>query len=408
VDLLQRRLGPNAHGVVVVVASCLIMGMAFGSLLSVSVFFKPLELEFGWDRGVTSFAYSSASFMTGVMGIAMGRLVDRLSPRPIVLLGAVSIGSGLLLLSHMHAVWQLYLFYGLLVGGLGNGCFLIPLLTNVGFWFDRGKGLAIGSVMAGQSLGGALMPAISRYLLAEMPWREAYLVLGLGAWAVLIPLALLVRQPPGLSELKASALKHALPAVISPMRLTATLCVAIVCCCICMSIPILHVYPLAVEAGLSAVQAASVLGVLMSVSIVGRVGIGSVADRVGGVRSLLLASGVQTATIFWFSQMHTLPGLLLIAVLFGIGYGGVIPSYAVIIRELIPVNRVGLSMGMVFFFGNLGMSLGGYLGGLLYDLSGAYPLSYAAGALAGVANLIIVGSLLLTLRARQAPVPVPA
>jgi MFS family permease len=168
------------------------------------------------------------------------------------------------------------------------------------------------------------------------------------------------------------------------------------------------VYPMAVEAGFSALQGATVLAVLMSMSIIGRVGIGTVADRVGGVRALLLASGVQTAMIFWFSQVSTLPGLLLIAVAFGIGYGGVIPSYAIIIRELIPLNRVGRSMGMVFFCGNVGMSLGGYLGGLLYDLSGAYPLSFAAGATAGVVNLLIVGSLLLAIRARQAPAPVPA
>jgi MFS family permease len=409
VALFQRRLPHALQAWVVVGASCLVMGMAFGMLISVSVFLKPLETEFGWGRGVTSFAYSSASFMTGVVGIAMGRLVDRISPRPIVLTGAVMLGAGHLLLSRIDAVWQLYLIYGLLVGGLGAGCFVIPLLANVGFWFERHRGLAIGAVMAGQSLGGAVMPGISRYLLTELAWRDAYAVLGLAAWAVLIPLALLVRAPPGLAALKASAHAQGAPlAAIAPNRLIATLCVAIVCCCVCMAIPVMHVYPLAVEAGFAPSQAAAVLGTMMSVSIVGRIGIGKVADHVGGIRSLLLASGIQTALIFWFSQMHTLAGLLLIAVLFGVGYGGVVPSYAIIIRELMPVRRVGFAMGLVFFFGNMGMSLGGYLGGLLYDLSGAYPVAYATGALAGLVNLAIVGALLVTTRARQTAAPVPA
>jgi MFS family permease len=170
VDGEQGRTAPGSYGWVVVGASCLIMGTAFGALITISVFLRPLEQEFGWDRGITSFAYSSASFMTGVLGIAMGRLVDRLSPRPLVLTGAVVMGAGLVLLSRMHALWQLYVLYGLMIGGLGTGCFLIPLLTNVGFWFDRHKGLAIGAVMAGQSLGGAIMPSVARYLLAHMAW----------------------------------------------------------------------------------------------------------------------------------------------------------------------------------------------------------------------------------------------
>jgi len=357
---------------------------------------------------MTSLAYSCATFMTGLMGIAMGRLVDRFSPRPIVLTGAVVLGAGHLLLSRLGAAWQLYLLYGLMVGGVGGGCFLVPLLTNVGFWFERHKGLAIGVAMAGQSLGGAFMPGVSRLLLSHMTWREAYATLGLATWLLIIPVALLVRAPPRLTALKqAEPLPGTPGAPLSARRVTATLCMAIVCCCVCMSMPVVHAYPLAVESGFSAVQAASVLSVLMTFSIVGRIGIGKVADHVGGIRSLLLASGIQTVTIFWFAQVDTLPGLLLIAILFGVGYGGVIPSYPIIIRELIPAGQAGQTLGLVFFFGNVGMSLGGYLGGLIYDLSGGYPIAFATGAVAGVLNLLIIGSLLATTRARQSAAAVP-
>ena len=384
-------------------------GMAFGSLISVSVFLRPLEAEFGWDRSATSFAYSIGAFTTGILGIGMGRLVDRFSPRPLLVAGAVILGSGYVLASRMEGLWEFYAIYAVLVGGLGGGSFMVPLVANVGFWFDKHRGVAIGMVLAGQSLGGALVPSLTRALVEALPWRDAYLVLGLVVWAVMLPAALLVKASPTLAAMRAAAQAGASQPLIRPARLTATLCVAIVACCICMAIPIVHVYPLAVEAGLPTVQAAAVLAALMTVSIVGRVGIGKVADHIGGVRSLLLASGVQTVMIYGFTQTTSFAGLLLIAVLFGVGYGGVVPSYAIIVREQIPLGHVGGAMGVVFFFGNLGMSLGGYLGGLLYDLSGGYPASYAAGALAGAVNLAIVGTLLVVmLRARLGPQPVAA
>jgi MFS family permease len=221
-------------------------------------------------------------------------------------------------------------------------------------------------------------------------------------------LALIVRDPPGIAATKASA-KIAGPsrAVIAPAPLSATLCIAIVCCCIAMSIPLIHIYPLALEQGLLPTSAAAVLSVIMVTSIVGRVGIGRLADHIGGVRSLLLASALQTAMVFWFSQLSTLPWFFAVGILYGIGYGGVIPSYAIIVREMIPTHRVGVVMGMVFFFGNLGMALGGYLGGVIYDLSGGYTASYATGALAGVANLAVVGGLLVVIRMRRPPIPAP-
>lgn len=390
-------------------SSSLMLGAAFGTMLCITVFLKPLEAEFGWERGVTSFAYSISAFFVGSFGIGMGRLVDRISIRPIILFGAVMMGVSQMLLSRIDSLWQLYLIYGLLVGALANGSFLVPLMTNIGFWFERNKGLAVGVVMAGQSLGGALMPALARWLTASLGWRDAYLVLGAVSMSVLIVLALIVRDPPGIAATKASA-KIAGPsrAVIAPAPLSATLCIAIVCCCICMSIPLIHIYPLALEQGLLPTTAAAVLSVIMVTSIVGRVGIGRLADHIGGVRSLLLASALQTAMVFWFSQLSTLPWFVAVGILYGIGYGGVIPSYAIIVREMIPTHRVGVVMGMVFFFGNLGMALGGYLGGVIYDLSGGYTASYATGALAGVANLAIVGGLLVVIRMRRPPIPAPA
>src|SRR5262245_3322018 len=182
----------SRYGWVMVGVSALIMGMGFGTQVSVSVFIKPLGDEFGWARGEISFAYTLAAFCSGISGMLMGYLADRLPTRAIVLYGSIVLGAAYIALSFMQARWQLYLFYGVLVGGMCQGAFLSPLLTNVGFWFERNKGLALGMTLAGQSLGAALVPLAARMLITEFGWRQAYTLLGIFAWVLLIPLALLI------------------------------------------------------------------------------------------------------------------------------------------------------------------------------------------------------------------------
>ncbi len=399
------------YGWVMVGLAALIMGMGFGTQVSISVFIKPLSEEFGWARGDISFAYTLAAYCSGLSGIFMGFMADRVSTRALVLFGSIMLGATYMMLSFITARWQLYLLFGVFVGGLCQGAFLAPLLTNVGFWHDRHKGIALGLTLAGQSMGAALVPLVARLLISEVGWRHAYVAMGLGAWCVLIPVALLVRQPPALRR---GGIAHGATAPAASAEpgmgagwVAAMLSPAIVCCCICMAIPIIHVVPLAMDKGIDAQTAAAVLTVMMSVSVIGRVGIGKVADAIGGTRALFLASATQTALIFWFTQVGQPAGLYIVAVLFAVGYGGVIPAYAIIIRELVPPRKVGRVTGLVMFFGNVGMGTGGFLGGLLYDWSGSYTLSFGTGAVAGLVNLAIVGTLLVYLRARQ-PDLVPA
>ncbi len=394
---------------VLLAASSIIVGMAMGSLFSISVFLKPLSADFGWPRGETAFAYTIAVFLQGISGIMTGTLADRFSARPLVLAGAVMMGGTLILLGFVQAQWQFYLLYGPFLGAIALASFLTPLLTCIGFWFDRHRGIAIGVVMAGQSTGGAVLPLIAGTLIDLHGWRTAYILLGSAAWILMLPLALLVRDPPGIAEAKAISRKaesekkpSAVPILISPRRLTLWLGLASIMCCICMSIPLIHLVSLATDQGLASDTAARIFSVLMLTSIVGRVGIGKIADHIGGIRALLLSSGIQTTMIFWFTQMDSSPGLFLIAVLFGLGYGGVIPSYAITLREMIPIHRVGRAVGILFFFANIGMGTGGFLGGLLFDISGTYTISFSIGAMTGAINLIIVGSLLYYLHTRKA------
>ncbi|MCZ6556829.1 MAG: MFS transporter [SAR324 cluster bacterium] len=403
--MLDTFRGREGRAWLIVFASATIIGMGIGSLFSISVFLKPLAAEFGWARGDTALAYTFATLLNGLGGILMGYLADRYAPRPIVIGGAVLLGASLLMLGRINALWQLYLLFGPFVG-LALSTFLAPLIANVGFWFERNHGMAIGTVMAGQSVGGALVPLVARYLISEIGWREAFMVMGIGFWLIVIPLTLLIQAAPGAAQAKAISRRAggvggAPGNSIAPGRLAMVLSAAIVLCCVCMSIPIIHQVSLLTDAGISARTAASVMGFMMLCSVIGRVGVGKVADYIGGIRSLLLFSCIQTAFTFWFTQTQSLPGLYAIALLFGLGYGGIIPAYAIILREHMPLHRIGSSVGTVFFFGNVGMGLGGYLGGLLFDLSGSYLLPFAVGTASGVCNMLVVGSLLYYLSGRR-------
>jgi MFS family permease len=395
---------PSAQAWLMVVVSALIMGMGFGTQVTVSVFLAPLHSEFGWARGDISFAYTLAAFFSGLGAVIMGHLSDRISPRIQVAVGAVTMGIAYELLSRSTQLWQFYILYGVMIGGLCQGSFMTPLLTNVGFWFNKHRGIAMGATLAGQSLGAAVVPLVARYLITETGWRSAYQWMGLGAWALLIPLALLVRQAPGVAALREASRiaatsdpHHALGRTrvgLTTAQLGAYLGMAGVMCCICMAIPALHIVSLALDAGISAQAAASVLTLLMVLSIVGRVGIGKVADSIGGLRAVWLASFGQTVTIFWFTQVHTLAGLYVVALLFAPGYGGVIPAYAVVVRELVPAHRIGGVLGWVLFLSNIGMGIGGFLGGAMFDWTGTYTAPFATGAIAGTANLVMIGWLI--------------
>ncbi|MBI3991653.1 MAG: MFS transporter [Candidatus Lambdaproteobacteria bacterium] len=386
--------------------AAVILGTGFGSMLSVTVFLQPLEAEFGWVRGQTSFAYLVANLMAGTCGIFTGVLVDRISPRPVVAGGAVLMGVSFLLLAQLRSLAGLYVYYGLFLGGLSLSAFLTPLLTLIGFWFQRNRGLAISLTMTGQGVGAAVVPYLSRYMIEHVGWRSAYLLLAVLAWGLLVPLSLLLRDPPGLAAARAASRAAVGPAAgrapVSPRLLVTLLSVAILGCCVCMAMPLVHVVPLAIGLGIPGQAAASILSVLMISAVVGRVLLGKLSDRIGGLGVLLLSSGLQTVSIFWFTQFPDLSLLYVFAAVFGFGYGGVLPCYPVVVRELIPAHLAGRSVGLVMFSGYIAMGLGGYLGGVLFDLSGDYRLSFGVGALAGAANMALIGAMLLHLHRRGA------
>ncbi len=396
----------SRHAWAVVVVSSVLMGMGAGCIISISVFLKPLIAEFGWLRAETAFAYTAGAITMGIGGIVMGYLSDRFSARRVALTGVACLGVSLMLLANQASLWQFYLFY-CIMGGLGAAALDAPLLANVGHWFERNKGLALGVATAGRSLGQGFVPFIGALLIAGYGWRNAYLVLGLLSLVMLFPLAWLIRSPPGLEAAKSAAReaspdakKEAFP--VKPEITVAWLSVAAIFCCICMGTPMVHSVALARDMGIDEKSAAGVILLIYVSGFFGRIFFGKITDHIGGIRAYLTASAIQTVFVFWFTQLDSLVGFYTLAVLFGFGMSGVMTCLIICVREMTPVYMRGISTGTIFLTAWIGMGLGGYQGGFFFDLSGAYVISYANAALAGVVNLAIVGSLFLYFTKKKA------
>ena len=389
-----------------VVLASVIMGMGAGALISISTFLKPIIADFGWLRGETSFAYMAGAVAMGFGGIGMGYLSDRYSTRPVVMVGILCLGGSMLLLASQSALWQFYLYYCVL-GGFGASALDAPLLANVGNWFHRNKGLALGLATAGRALGQGFVPFVSSLLISASGWREAYTTVGIVSLVVLLPLAFFIRNPPGLQEAKEASRKastsdqdEAYP--VPPKLAVAWLGGAGLFCCICMGTAMVHAVAIAQDTGIDADKAAGVILLIYVSGFFGRISFGKLSDHIGGIRAYWLASFGQTVLIFWFTQMQSLAGFYAHAVIFGFFMAGVMTGLIICVRELTPVHMRGMSNGIVVLLAWLGMGLGGYQGGFFFDLSGSYVIPYANATAAGAVNLIVAGSLFFYFRRMSA------
>jgi len=396
----------SARAWLLVVVASVLMGTGAGALISISTFLKPISADFGWLRGETSFAYMAGAIAMGFGGVVMGYLSDRYSTRPVVVTGILCLGGALLLLSTQSSLWQFYLYYCIL-GGLGAAALDAPLLANVGTWFHRNMGLALGLASAGRALGQGLVPFTGGLLISAYGWRGAYLVLGIVCILGMLPLSLIIRNPAGWAEAKeasrrASAAELQSTYPISPNLIVAWLGSAAVFCCTCMGTAMVHAVAIAQDAGIAAKEAAAVILLIYVSGFFGRIAFGKLSDHIGGIRSYWLASFGQTVLIYWFTQMHHLIGFYVLAVAFGFFMAGVMTGLIVCVRELTPVHMRGMSTGIVFLTAWIGMGLGGYQAGYFFDLSGAYLISYGNAVAMGTVNLIIVGMLYVFVRKKNA------
>lgn len=402
-----RQTSGVFYGWVVVAASFVLMGFSYASGLTLAVFLKPLSGDFGWSRGVISIAYSLNMLLAGFLAPSMGHLSDRIGIRKVALFAAIMVGFGLALASQINSPFHLYLSYGLLIGGLGYGALAAPLAANVNRWFTRTAGLATGLVYSGVGIGVMVVQPLAEYLIDVFGWRKAFLGLGLLGWTLMIPAALFLRSQ-GSSEagvasdplhepldpsVRRGPLLETPVAVISPSIWWPR--AAMFFCCVCMSVPLVHMVAHATDIGIPKLTAAGILGVTGAFAFPGRIGMGMLADRIGARRVLLLCSGIQTSMVLGFLLSQSILSFYIVAALFGIGYGGIIPQYPILTRELYGTKDLGRLFGSVTLFGTSGMATGGFLGGFLFDLSGSYTLPLFVALLSGGCNFLIALHLVL-------------
>ena len=380
-----------AYGWVVVTGAALCMGLGNGALLTISVYLKPLVAEFGWDRGAISLAYMLGCSGIGVGGIAMGWLSDRLPTRWLILMAALTLVGVLYGLAHMSTLWEFYLLYTILGLVPVAACFS-PLIALTGKWFTHRKGLALGITTAGQSLGYAVVPFLARHLITLQGWRDAYLTLAFLCGGLLFVAALLLREPSTSEAAKSPNTQHNKHgAGFLPARQTvAWLSTAAIFSMALIGTARLHMVPLIQDNGHAPQIAASVLSVLMVASLLGRLGFGRLADSIGGLRSVLLAAVGQTLVIYLFMFSSSIILFYLLGALFGVAYGAMMTCYMICLREMVPLRNLGTSVGILGLLGWVGIGLGGWQGGLLFDASGGYALPFAMALLAGVVNVGIL------------------
>ncbi len=369
------------YGWVVLAAAFVIITLSIGTLFTLGVFLKPIEDGMGWSRSSIGAIALLNWIVMGLGGVVAGYLSDRFATRGVVLAGGGLLGLGLVLSSQVREIWQLYVTFGVMVGG-GVSAFYVPLTVLAIKWFEARRGLAAAIVSAGNGFGILALSPLSRWLINQFDWRMAMLLLGDLAWLIVIPSALLLRNAPGATAPTGRPTGGAGWAPrIGPasdagsiFRAWPVWAIGIThfACCAAHSGPIFHMVSHAIDQGVASMAAATVLGASGFSSIFGRIATGLVADRFGAKRTLSTMLILQAAMISLYLVARDLGTLYALGLAFGVAYGGVMPLYALVTREYFGERIMGTAYGVVFFVSCIGMGLGSWAGGAIHDALGSY------------------------------------
>jgi len=385
------------YGWVMVFVVFVLSGLAFGSLASISVFLKPVSLEFGWSRGQTSFAYTLASFASAAFGVMWGQLADKYGTKWFGAIGAVCMSLTLFSLSGLDSILQFYILY-FLFGAFGCALLFSPLYANVGFWFRENPGLALGIAASGGAIGQAFIPHISGVLIESGGWEDAYIKLAIIYIIIAFPVSLLIKESPWRITARTEDEPESRDFPLSEREVVAWISFAVIFCCVCMSVPIMHLVPLLTDAGFTLEFATSVLMVLMICGAFGRIFGGILGDRIGALPGYILMSLGQTVFVVWFPHLSSPTGIYLLAAFFGFTYSGVMSSILVCTRMMVSAKYGARAMSLTSFFGWIGMGLGGFLGGYFFDIYGDYSWAFTFAGIMGVINLVILSQFWLRIR----------
>ena len=360
-------------------------------LWSVVVALPAIEAEFGVDRGSASVPYFATMIGFAIGGVLMGRLTDKMGVRTPVILGSISISLGYILASQATSMWQFILAQALLIGMFGSSATFGPLVADVTLWFVKRRGIAVAIVASGNYLAGTIWPPLLQYAIDAFGWRMAHLGIGVFCLVAMLPLALALGKQTVSEETDVLAASRNLIAKMqmSPSKVQALIVIAGFACCMAMAMPQVHIVAYCGDLGYGVARGAEMLSLMLGFGIVSRLVSGWIADRIGGLRTLLLGSSLQCLALLFYIPFDGLTSLYIVSALFGLSQGGIVPSYALIVREYFPAREAGARVSLVLMVTIAGMAVGGWMSGEIYDLTGSYQMAFLNGIAWNLLNMSI-------------------
>jgi MFS family permease len=394
------------YGWVIVGVGIVVTCVGFGAMATLSVFLQPMAATMGWSRTGLATAALLNFLCMGAGAFMWGALSDRFGTRVVVLCGGALLGLGMVVASQAATLLQFQLLFGIIVG-VAAGSFYAPMTATTTRWFTQNRSLAVALVSAGLSFGSTLMAPLARWLITSYDWRMAMLVLGDLVWLIVIPAAFLVRNPPGITAAVTPATVAGTayePRIGDVIRTPQFAAIALThfACCAAHSGPIFHMVTHAIDRGVPTMAAATVLSAAGLASLSGKIVCGLFADRVGAKRTLVAGLALQAISVSLYLFTGSLGSFYALALMFGFAYGGVMPLYAILVREYFGERIMGTAFGAVSVAATLGMALGPWLGGALYDALGSYAWMFVGSSAIGLGAVAIA----LTFRPPR-PLPTP-
>ncbi|WP_025898824.1 MFS transporter [Sneathiella glossodoripedis] len=372
---------------------------------SIIVVLPLIEAEFGADRAAASLPFTTIMIGFGLGNIIVGRLVDRLGIFIPMIVSILLLTSGFYLTTLVSNIWQFAILQGVFIG-LGTGACFGPLMSDISHWFNKRLGIAIAAAASGNYFAGMLWPLILKNILETEGWRSAQITIAITIFCVMFPLAFLLRKkrPEDEVELPSSAAPAPTSrktANLSTSTLQFLMIVAGVSCCVAMSMPQVHIVAYCADLGYGIARGAEMLSLMLGGGIISRLLSGVLADYIGGVRTLLLGSILQCIALFLYMPFDGLVSLYVVSLVFGLSQGGIVPSYAIIVREYLPAKEAGQRVGLIVFSTVVGMAFGGWLSGLIYDLTQSYDAAFINGIAWNLLNIACMTFILMRSKPRR-------
>ncbi|MDP9895188.1 MFS family permease [Variovorax boronicumulans] len=383
----------------------LIMTVGSSGMYVVSVMLPAVQAEFGIDRADASLPYTWLMLGFGFGGVLMGRLADRFGVMWPLLMGSVFLGAGYIATGLSGGIVSFTIAQALLVGLLGSSAAFAPLVADTSLWFVKRRGIAVAVCASGNYVAGAIWPPIAQHFIETVGWRQTYIGMGIFCGIAMALLALFFRaRPPAVAAAPVGNASNATaprdmtrPFGLSTTTAQGLLCVAAVACCVAMAMPQVHIVAYCGDLGYGPTQGAMMLSLMLGFGVVSRLVSGAICDRIGGLRTLLLGGVLQCIALLLFLPFDGLVSLYVISALFGLFQGGLVPAYAIIVREHFPPKEAGARVGTVLMFSLFGMALGGWMSGKVFDVTGSYHAAFVNGIGWNLLNLCIASFLLFRL-----------